>query len=435
MSNRHELMGGTALRGRAPALERREAGEPSFAEIKQLIEGVNRAFAEYKQANDARLKQIEQKGSADTVTSEKLARIDGDLTKLTNGLTELEKRANRIPGAGETKEGDTPEKREHRAAWDKWARKGKGEDELRDLERKANTTLVPEDGGLLVPETIDAQILQLLRAESAVRDLFGQISVGSDDYKKLVSLGGAGSGWVGETDARPATAGPQWTEVAAVMGEIYANPQVSQRLLDDSRVDLEAELAKEIAYEFGQKEGAAFLYGDGVKKPKGLFTYPMATTKDGTRPFGTFQVIKTGAAATLPASNPGDLLISLIYALKKGYRQNARWLLNGTTLATVRTWKDGQGNYLWQPSAQAGQPATLLGYGVEDVEEMADVAANALPIGFGDFKRAYQVVDRIGIRTLRDPYTNKPFVGFYTTKRVGGMALDTQAAKFIQVAA
>jgi HK97 family phage major capsid protein len=434
MSTRQHLMGGTALRGRAPFLERREAGEPSLAEVKSLIEGINTAFAEYKSTNDNRLKQIEQKGAADVATTEKLSRIDGDLTKLSGALEDLEKRANRIPGAG-GQDGPTPEQREHRAAWNKWARRGVGEYELRDLEQKANTTLTPEDGGLLVPETIDGQILQLLRNESEVRNLFSQVAVSSDDYKKLVSLNGAGSGWVGETEARPATAGPQWAEIAAVMGEIYANPQISQRLLDDSRIDLEAELAREIAYEFSTKEGTAFLFGDGVKKPKGLFTYPTATTKDGTRAFGTFQVFNTGAAAALPTTNPADLLIQVIYALKAGYRRNAQWLLNSGVLATIRTWKDGNGNYLWQPSAQAGQPATLMGYPVNDIEEMPDVAANALPIAFGDFKRAYQVVDRFGIRTLRDPYTNKPFVGFYTTKRVGGMALDTQAVKIIKVAA
>lgn len=440
MSHSDDLMGGTALRlRRAPALERREGGgEPGFAEIKSLIDGINRSFAEYKTANDQRLKQIEQKGAADPTTTEKLGKIDGELTKLSGALEDLEKKANRIPAGGDGSTPglmDTPEKREHRSAWDKWARKGQGEYELRDLERKANTTLTPEDGGLLVPETIDDVILKMLRDESEVRGLFGQKSVSSDDYKKLVSLGGAGSGWVGETEARPATAGPQWAEIAAVMGEIYANPQVSQRLLDDSKVNLETELAQEIAYEFAKKEGTAFLFGDGVKKPKGLFTYPMAETKDGTRPFGTFQKFKTGAAAAFPASNPGDLLIDVIYSLKKGYRQNAKWLLNSMTLSTVRKWKDAEGNYLWQPSAQAGQPATLMGYPVDDIEDMPDVAANAFPLAFGDFKRAYMVVDRFGIRTLRDPYTNKPFVGFYTTKRVGGMALDTQAVRFVQVAA
>ncbi|MBC9176771.1 phage major capsid protein [Roseomonas ludipueritiae] len=431
-------MDGTALRGRAPALERREAGsETPLVEVKKLIEGVNRGFEEFKTANDRRLKELEQRGAADPTATETVNKLEGQIKKLSDELMDIGKKANRIPAGGsEPGAMDTPEKREHRAGWDKWARRGAITDhELRDLERKANTTLVPEDGGLLVPETVDGQILKLLRDESEVRGLFDAQAIGTTEYRKLVSLGGAGSGWVGETEARPATSGPQWTEIAGTFGEIYANPQVSQTLLDDSRVDLEAELAGEIAYEFAQKEGRAFLFGDGVKKPKGLFTAPMAATGDKTRPFGTFQFLPTGAAATLPTTAPGDLLLDVIYSLKKGYRRNARWLMNGVSLATMRKWKDNDGNYLWQPSLQAGEPGSLLGYPVTDLEDMPDVAANAMPIAFGDFRRAYRILDRIGIRTLRDPYTNKPFVGFYTTKRVGGMILDTQAVKFVKVAA
>jgi HK97 family phage major capsid protein len=438
MSNRHNLAGGTALRGRAPALERREAGEPGLVEVKSLIEGISRRFEEFKSANDRRLKEVEQKGAPDPVTTETVNKLEGEVKKLSDELVEIGKKANRIPGGNGAPVGamDTPEKREHRAGWDKWARRGALTDhELRDLERKANTTLVPEDGGLLVPETIDAQILKLQRDESEVRGLFDAQQIGTTEYRKLVSLGGAGSGWVGETDARPATSGPQWTEIAGTFGEIYANPQVSQTLLDDSRVDLEAELAGEIAYEFNQKEGQAVFFGDGVKKPKGLFTAPMTAVNDKTRPFGTFQFLATGAAGTLPTTDPGDLLLDVIYSLKKGYRRNARWLMNGVTLSTMRKWKDSDGNYLWQPSLQAGEPGALLGYPVVDLEDMPDVGAGALPIAFGDFRRAYRILDRIGIRTLRDPYTNKPFVGFYTTKRMGGMILDTQSVKFVKVAA
>ncbi|MDQ1081438.1 phage major capsid protein [Pseudoroseomonas cervicalis] len=436
---RTDLMGGTALHGRAPTLERRDGGgTASFEEVRRLIEGVNRGFEEFKATNDRRLKEIESRGNADPVTSDKLGKLDEQLNKLSNELLELGKKANRIggPGGGDHKPGDGPEHREHRAAFDTWARRGEGnEREINGLAQKAMSTLVPADGGYLVPEIVDRNILNLLRDENPMRQLANQITVSSPDYKRLVNLHGAGTGWVGETDARPATNTPQLAEIGAFMGEIYANPQVTQTLLDDSVVDLEAWLAGELAQEFGLAEGQAFISGDGVKKPKGFLAYPTAATKDGTRPLGTFQHIVTGAAAAFPASNPSDLLVSLIYMLKSGYRTNARWYLNSAVLATVRTWKDGQGNYLWQPNAAAGQPGTLLGFPIADMEQMPDVAAGSYPIAFGDMRRAYTIVDRIGTRTLRDPYTNKPYVGFYTTKRVGGMAVDTQALKFIKVAA
>ncbi|MFC0410979.1 phage major capsid protein, partial [Roseomonas elaeocarpi] len=412
-------------------------GEPGFAEIKGLIEKINRSFDEYKSTNDNRLKQIEQKGAADPLTTEKLSKIDGDLKKLSDELLELGKKSNRPGGpGGDVKPGEGPAHREHRDAFNAFARRGEGsEREVNALAVKAMSTLVPADGGYLVPEIVDRNILNLLRDENPMRQYANQITVSSPDYKRLVNLHGAGTGWVGETDARPATNTPQLAEIVAFMGELYANPQVTQTLLDDAAVDLEAWLAGELAQEFGLAEGAAFITGDGVKKPKGFLAYPTAATKDATRALGTFEHIVTGVAGGFAASNPGDLLVSLIYRLKSGYRTGARWYTNSSTLATVRTWKDGQGNYLWQPNAQAGEPGTLLGFPIADMEQMPDVAAGALPIAFGDMRRAYTIVDRIGTRTLRDPYTNKPYVGFYTTKRVGGMAVDTQALKFAKVSA
>ena len=405
--------------------------------VEKTIEGLMKTFEEYKSTNDGRLRQIEQKGAADPVTTEKLSRIDGDLKKLSDELLEMGKKSNRPGGpGGDVKPGEGPAHREHRDAFNTFARRGEGsEREVNALAIKAMSTLVPADGGYLVPEIVDRNILNLLRDENPIRQYANQITVSSPDYKRLVNLHGAGTGWVGETDARPATNTPQLAEIVAFMGELYANPQVTQTLLDDAAVDLEAWLAGELAQEFGLAEGAAFITGDGVKKPKGFLAYPTAATKDATRPLGTFEHMVTGVAGGFAASNPGDLLVSLIYRLKSGYRTGARWYTNSSTLATVRTWKDGQGNYLWQPNAQAGEPGTLLGFPIADMEQMPDVAAGALPIAFGDMRRAYTIVDRIGTRTLRDPYTNKPYVGFYTTKRVGGMAVDTQALKFAKISA
>jgi HK97 family phage major capsid protein len=215
--------------------------------------------------------------------------------------------------------------------------------------------------------------------------------------------------------------------------ELYAMPAATQTLLDDAIVDIGAWLADEVSVTFAEQEGAAFVNGDGVMQPRGLMT--VDTVADVNWAWGKVGFVKSGAAADFAAANPVDRFIDLVYALKAGYRQNATWLMNRKTQGTIRKFKDGQGNYLWQPSAQAGQPATFLNYGIADDDNMADVGANALPVAFGDIKRAYLVVDRAGVRVLRDPYSAKPYVLFYTTKRVGGGVQDFQAVKFLKIAA
>ncbi|MBS1035386.1 phage major capsid protein [Gluconobacter cerinus] len=409
-------------------------GGSSPAELRGIIENINRTFGEFRSQNDQRLQQLEQRGSSDVVTEDAVNRINQELTRLSNELREVETRSNR-PGGSGTGNQDSPERVEHRSAWDAWARRGAGEHELRSIERRANTTLVPEDGGFLVPDTVDRNILDILGDQSTVRSLFTSITVSADSYKRLVGLHGTGAGWVGETDARPATNGPQFGEAEASFGELYANPQISQRLLDDSALDLESYIGNEIALAFADTEGPAYLFGDGVKKPKGLFSQATSAQTDKERPYGTFQALDSAAANGLGANSAAtDRLIDVIYSTRSVFRQNARWLMNGLTVSAVRKLKDGQGNYLWQPSAQAGEPASLLNYPVSDMEEMPDVAAGNIAIAFGSFQRAYQIVDRMGIRTLRDPYTNKPYVGFYATKRTGGVVLDTRAVKFLKIA-
>ncbi|WP_134638343.1 phage major capsid protein, partial [Pseudomonas aeruginosa] len=212
---------------------------------------------------------------------------------------------------------------------------------------------------------------------------------------------------------------------------LYANPQATQTSLDDMFFDAEGWLNSEVGREFSEKEGSAFLLGDGVNKPKGLLAYPFAVAGDKTRPYGTLQRLVSGNAGALN----GDNLIDLVQAVKAGYRRAGVWMMNNLTVAYVRKLKDSEGNYLWRPGLEVGQPSSLLGYGITENEDMPDIAADANALAFGDFKRAYTIVDRIGTRVLRDPYTNKPYVGFYTTKRVGGMLVDSQAVKVLTLSA
>ena len=248
-------------------------------------------------------------------------------------------------------------------------------------------------------------------------------------YSTVWSDGQWGSGWVGETAPRPNTTNPQLSQIVFKSGEIYANPSITQTLIDDAGFNIERWLADEVAATFALQEGAAFISGDGVNKPAGLLGY--APGGAFAHPGGAIPVVNSGQAANLTA----DALHDVVYALAAPYRANATWIMNSTTLARVRKFKDTGGQYLWQPSLDKGQPPTILGYPVVADENMPDVAENSLPIAFGDFRRGYVVNDRAGVRVLRDPYTSKPFVSFYTTKRVGGGVLDPRALRFLKVAA
>jgi len=260
-------------------------------------------------------------------------------------------------------------------------------------------------------------------------------TVSTSDYKKLVNTRGTASGWVDEDDARNATNSSSFAQVTPFMGELYAYPQATQQMLEDVFFNAEQWVVDEVSTEFSRVEGAAFVTGDGTKKPKGFLSYTTAATADSSRAFGTLQHVASGAAGDWAASNPQDKLLDVVYALKKAYRANARWMTSKAMLADVRKLKDADGNYIWRPGLEAGQPDTLLGYGIAENEDMPAKAANALSIAFGDFRRGYTVVDRIGTRILRDPYTNKPFVGFYVTKRVGGFLADSTSIKLFKFAA
>jgi HK97 family phage major capsid protein len=214
-------------------------------------------------------------------------------------------------------------------------------------------------------------------------------------------------------------------------GEIYANPAATQKMLDDAVFDVAGWLAQEIAREFDAQEGASFVTGDGINKPQGFLSFPTAATADGTRDFGTLQYLEAVAKTYLQA----DELLNVVYELKAAHRTGAAWLLNRRTLAHVRKLKDGDGQYVWTAGLLAGQPSMLLGYPVYECEDMPSIAAGAFPVAFGNFLNGYTICDRVGIRVLRDPYSAKPYVQFYTTKRVGGMLTDSEAIKLIKMAA
>jgi HK97 family phage major capsid protein len=302
----------------------------------------------------------------------------------------------------------------------------------RENELKSLSGVVQADGGYAVPREIDAMIAKRLVEISPIRAVANVVQTGTAGFRRLISTGGTASGWVSETAARPETASPKLAEIAPPMGELYANPSATQAMLDDSAFDLEGWLASEIAAEFARAEGAAFINGNGVSQPKGFLSGLIATANDATRAFGTLQFIGSNNATGFDAT-PDAKLIDLVCAMKAPLRQGAVWVMNSSTLASVRKLKTADGAFLWQPGLTQGQPDRLLGYPVVEAEDMPDVAAGNLPIAFGNFNVGYLIAERNATKILRDPYTNKPYVQFYATKRVGGQVMDSDAIKLLKI--
>lgn len=287
-------------------------------------------------------------------------------------------------------------------------------------------------GGYLAPTEWDRRVRQAQIVKSPIRRISQVVVTQVGAYSTLWATGQPGSGWVGETASRPGTSTPALAPVTFAAGELYANPAITQRLLDDAEFDVEGWLATSVSDEFDRQESIAFASGDGVNKPFGFLQYVTGGAADGRHPGGNLVVVPSGAAATIPGP---DALVDFVYGLPAAYQANATWLMNSTTAALIRKMKDADGRFIWAEGLTAGQPATLLGRPVEIEEGMPPVAAGNLAIAFGDFRAGYVINDRFGVRVLRDPFTNKPYVHFYTTKRVGAGVLDPRAIRLMRIAA
>lgn len=361
-------------------------------------------FAAFRTANDSRLAEIEAKSSVDPLLSEKVERLNTALDAQTRRIENLT-----LAGAtstfGQLHEG----KSANQTAWDNFIRTG----DASLLEGKSIAS-VNGDGSLIAPVETESRIDAVLAETSPMRRLATVRTIGASAFRKPVSTSGAQSGWAGETDARLETEAPTLELIDFPTGELYAMPAATQALLDDSVADVDAWLAEEVRDVFAAQETAAFISGDGVNKPRGFIDAP---------DLGVLE----------PAVFDTDALIDLIYAPKSRYRANASFVMNRRTINTVRKFKDADGNYIWQPSLSAGAPSTLLGYPLVEMEDMPDIGSGVASVAFGDFRRGYLIADRQGVRVLRDPYSAKPYVLFYTTKRVGGGVQDAEAIKLLKV--
>ena len=301
---------------------------------------------------------------------------------------------------------------------------------LKWLEEKALSAGSGPDGGYLVPAPAERELLRRMTQISPIRAIASVREISTNQFKKAFSISGPAAGWVAETGVRSQGATQQLAELTFPAMELYAMPAATQTLLDDGVVDIEQWIAEEVDTVFAEQEGAAFVNGDGVNKPTGFLAYTKSTQAAWS--WGKTAYVTTGAAGAFAASNPSDALVDLVYALKAGYRQNGAFVMNRKTQSLIRKFKDTTGAYLWQPPSAVGQPATLTNFPVVEAEDMPDVAADSYSVAFGDFRRGYLVVDRVGVRVLRDPYSAKPYVLFYTTKRVGGGVQDFDAIKLLK---
>lgn len=386
-------------------------------EVAALFNEFSSAFEEFKRTNDQRLKDIEKRGVTDGLIEGKLERLNAVLDghKAALDRVSAERARPALEGKGAFPNG------EYKEAFSAYVKRG---------EEKALQVGVGADGGYVVPAEVETEITRLMTGISPIRAIAGVRQVSASVYKRPITLTGPQTGWVGETASRPTTTSQTLAELSYPTTELYAMPAATTAFLDDAAVDVGQWIADEVNAAFAAQETTAFVNGDGTNKPKGFLA--STTVAESSWSWGNLGYVATGTSGALPASNGSDVLIDLVYALKAGYRQNANWVMNRKTQGALRKLKDSDGNYLWQPSATADGRASFMGFPLVEAEDMPNIGANSLSVAFGDFRRGYLIVDRQGVNVLRDPYSSKPYVLFYTTKRVGGGVADYDAIKLLK---
>jgi HK97 family phage major capsid protein len=383
------------------------------------------AFDEFKNRSEGERRELE-------------AKADARFAEVQKSLEEVNVKLGRITVAGA---GEGQKDSEHKSAFVNYIRNPRDQKAiaaLQDAERKAVYTTGSGGsaaGGYAVPEEISRAIVTQLTNVSPMRQVCSVVTASSPDYKILVDTLGTGTAWAGENGARSESNTPQLGEVAPTFGTLYAYPKASEESLNDIFFDVAGWLTNSVSVAFAAAEGAAFTSGNGTNKPTGLMVATKSANDDATLAFGSHQFVLSGGASDFAASNPSDAFITLIHKLKAGYRANARFMMNKSVLASVRKFKDSEGNYLWQPGLAAGMPSTLLGYPVIENEDMADVAANSFPVAYGDFRAGYTIVDLVGLRVTMDEVTSPGQVKWIFRKRVGGKVTDNQAVKLLKIAA
>ena len=353
------------------------------------------------------------------------AEIDSKLQQTEERMTMLDRKMTlpaRTPLGGAMDAGAP-----HQKAFNAYLRNG-DDDGLRglELEGKSLSTAVNSDGGYLVDPQTSATVQSVLNATASIRAIASVVQVEATSYDVLVDHTDVGAGWATEAGPQTETSTPQIDRITIGLHELSALPKASQRLLDDSAFDIEGWLAGRIANKFARAEAAAFVNGDGVDKPKGFLTH--AAVDNDIWTWGNLGYVPTEVDGDLTP----DAIIELVYALGAQYRANGAFVMNSKTAGRVRKLTDADGRFLWSDGLAAGEPAMLMGYPVLVAEDMPDVASGSFSIAFGDFRAGYTVAERPDLRILRDPFSAKPHVLFYATKRVGGDVSDFAAIKLLK---
>jgi len=400
------------------------------------VADVMAAFEQFKSTNDAEIKALKDRGAADPLVTDKLNKIDAFMTDAQAQLDDLAKRQARAGAPAEGEKQD-PEAIQYRSDFHAYFRRGV---ETERLQKRAMSVADNSQGGYFTSIEVDNEISKLARDASPVREIATVSQISGTAWKKRVSKSNNSSGWVGEQSDRPATNTNDFVEVTITPHEIYAMPQATQNLLDDATLNIDAWIAEETNAEFSRAEGEAFVIGNGLNRPQGLVPGANDITLETDTSFaaqGKVGYLKTGSTSLLGATAgvaEADKLIDLQTQLRDQYQPNARWLMNRFTLRNVRKIKDDNDQYIWQPGLDRGSPGMILGKPYTILDHMPAIGSNNIPVMYGDFRQFYRVIDRIGVRILRDPFSLKPYVLFYTTKRVGGGRVLTEAAKALRCA-
>lgn len=429
-------------------------------EIAKTIEAQGKAWEEHKKTNDA-LIAAKADGKAVADLEAKLATLNSELDRLGDLKADFDKviLASQRPAGGgggnsdieaeckswnamlradfQSKGRSIPSEvsvdqySNYKSAFFSMVRNG-DIDRLSSDERKALSAGSDPDGGYLLPAPTVGRMVKKVYEQSIMRQLANVVTISTDALEGIVDNDESDAGWVSEIGARNDTDTPQLGKYRIEAHEMYAQPKATQKLIDDSATDVEAWLAMKTADKFARVEGAAFWTGTGAGQAKGLAGYATAATGDGSRAWGTFEHVVTGANGDFHTTKL-DPIQDLQGAFKDQYLQNAQFVMRREVRTKMRKLKEATNDrYLWEPSNQVGQPDRLNGYPVRIDQYMPALATGSLSLAFGDFREAYTIVDRIGIRTLRDPYTAKPYVRFYSTKRTGGGAVNFEAVKFLK---
>jgi len=403
------------------------------SDITQVTEELGRTWEAHKEAVESCALEAKRAGDLSAETREKIDRLDGRLDQLLSEKRQLETATRRPPHGGGEERVLGPAQIQHKAQFLAFLRKGQDHG-LAEIEKKALSVGSDPDGGYLVPTEMSERIVKRVEHMSTFRSVANSVAISTEAMEGLRDIDEAGAGWTTETGTRSETSSPTLGKWRIPVAEMYAEPRATQAFLDDAAVNVDDWLSTKIADRFARLENAAFITGDGIAKPRGFASYPTAATADASRAWGTIEHVLSGANGGFAASNPADVLFDLVHAFKAPYLTGASWIGRRAVIAAIRKMKASDGHYLWQPGLQQGQPPTLLDMPVVTDEDMPALASGSLSLALGNFREAYQIVDRVGIRVLRDPYTAKPYVKFYATKRVGGDVVNFEAVKFVKFA-